>query len=115
MLQIGPLDRSPYISLKSLISFQEIFAPGCDLGTSSGWPTDLLVEKNEPEPFLHGLNQFPGLAVGHAHLVGSLMQRTCMLNLLQKLMGAFTESLSMVVEPDFIGHFHVSSPTVILG
>ena len=44
------------------------------MGASSGWSTDLFIKEDKPKPFLHGLNQFPGLAIGHAHLMGGLVQ-----------------------------------------
>jgi len=81
-------------------------------GSSSGFSTNLPFEEGEPQPFLHEPNQLPGFAIGHAHLMGSLVQGIRFLDPFQKCIGAFPKSLSIMIEPDLTDDLHGIRPSL---
>jgi len=115
MLLVGFFNGLLCIRFKSLIPPQKLFALRGDPGPPSGEPADLPVKEGKPQPFFHRLDQFPSLAVGHVHLVRSLVQGVRFLHPLQEFIRPFSKSLSAIIKPNFESDFQDTTSTVILG
>jgi hypothetical protein len=60
------------------------------------------LDQEESQPFLHGSDQPPGLTIGHPRLFRRPMERMSLFNSLQEFTGAVSESLPIIIQPNFI-------------
>jgi len=74
MLSINFFHAIVYFFPKSSIKTHEFFCLGGDSGAPSGGSTYFSLQEGEAEPLLQSPDQVPGIAIGHAHLVGGLME-----------------------------------------
>ena len=89
----------------------EIFPLGSNSGASSGLTPHFAFDQKKSQPFLHGSDQPPGLAIGHSHLFRRAMERMSLVNPLQEFTRTVSKGFSLVVQPDFIANAHGFLPS----